>query len=48
MTIEDLEKLLEKGVPDLTMSEIASKLKISQNFIRNRSKQRSAYINDNG
>ena len=28
-TIEDLEKLLEKGVPDLTMSEIASKLKIS-------------------
>ena len=28
-TIQDLEKLLEKGVPDLTMSEIASKLKIS-------------------
>tara|TARA_B100001250_G_scaffold414194_1_gene451217 strand:+ start:3243 stop:3854 length:612 start_codon:yes stop_codon:yes gene_type:complete len=28
-TILDLEKLLEKGVPDLTMSEIASKLKIS-------------------
>ena len=28
-TIEDLEKLLEKGVPDLTMSEIASRLKIS-------------------
>jgi AcrR family transcriptional regulator len=28
-TIDDLEKLLEKGVPDLTMSEIASKLKIS-------------------
>ena len=26
-TIQDLEKLLEKGVPDLTMSEIASKLK---------------------
>ena len=28
-TIEDLEKLLEKGVPNLTMSEIASRLKIS-------------------
>ena len=28
-TILDLEELLEKGVPDLTMSEIASKLKIS-------------------
>ena len=28
-TIEDLEKLLEKGVPDITMSEIASRLKIS-------------------
>ena len=28
-TIQDLEKLLEKGVPGLTMSEIASKLKIS-------------------
>ena len=28
-TIQDLEKLLEKGVPNLTMSEIASKLKIS-------------------
>ena len=28
-TIQDIEKLLEKGVPDLTMSEIASKLKIS-------------------
>ena len=28
-TIQDLEKLLEKGVPDLTMSEIASRLKIS-------------------
>ena len=28
-TIQDLEKLLEKGVPDLTMSEIATKLKIS-------------------
>ena len=28
-TILDLEKLLEKGVPDLTMSEIASRLKIS-------------------
>ena len=27
--INELEKLLEKGVPDLTMSEIASKLKIS-------------------
>lgn len=27
--IEDLEILLEKGIPDLTMSEIASKLKIS-------------------
>ena len=26
---QDLEKLLEKGVPDLTMSEIASRLKIS-------------------
>ena len=28
-TIEDLEKLLEEGVPNLTMSEIASRLKIS-------------------
>tara|TARA_B100001059_G_scaffold98773_1_gene98407 strand:- start:2935 stop:3546 length:612 start_codon:yes stop_codon:yes gene_type:complete len=28
-TVEDLEKLLEKGVPEITMSEIASKLKIS-------------------
>ena len=28
-TIQNLEKLLEKGVPDLTMSEIASRLKIS-------------------
>ena len=28
-TIQDLEKLLEKGVPNLTMSEIASRLKIS-------------------
>ncbi|MBR51489.1 MAG: TetR family transcriptional regulator [Gammaproteobacteria bacterium] len=28
-TIENLEKLLEKGVPDITMSEIASRLKIS-------------------
>tara|TARA_B100001094_G_C18143043_1_gene779046 strand:- start:112 stop:720 length:609 start_codon:yes stop_codon:yes gene_type:complete len=27
--IEDLEKMLEKGVPDLTMSQIASNLKIS-------------------
>ena len=27
--IDSLEKMLEKGVPDLTMSEIASKLKIS-------------------
>tara|TARA_B100000131_G_scaffold179121_1_gene172748 strand:+ start:868 stop:1470 length:603 start_codon:yes stop_codon:yes gene_type:complete len=27
--ISELEKLLEKGVPDLTMSEIASKLRIS-------------------
>lgn len=27
--INELEKLLEKGVPDLTMSEIASKLRIS-------------------
>jgi AcrR family transcriptional regulator len=27
--IDALEKLLEKGVPDLTMSEIAKKLKIS-------------------
>ncbi len=27
--IESLEKMLEKGVPDLTMSEFASKLKIS-------------------
>ena len=27
--IEDLEKMLEKGVPDLTMSQIASSLKIS-------------------
>ena len=26
---ESLEKMLEKGVPDLTMSEFASKLKIS-------------------
>ena len=28
-TVEDLEKLFEKGVPEITMSEIASKLKIS-------------------
>jgi|TARA_B100001093_G_scaffold215471_1_gene206726 AcrR family transcriptional regulator len=28
-TVEDLEMLLEKGVPEITMSEIASKLKIS-------------------
>jgi AcrR family transcriptional regulator len=28
-TIDNLEKLLEKGVPDVTMSEIAKKLKIS-------------------
>ena len=28
-TVEDLEKLLEKGVPEITMSEIASRLKIS-------------------
>ena len=27
--IQDLEKILEKGVPDLTMSQIASNLKIS-------------------
>ena len=27
--IQDLEKMLEKGVPDLTMSQIASNLKIS-------------------
>ena len=27
--IEDLEIMLEKGIPDLTMSEIASRLKIS-------------------
>ena len=27
--IEQLEKMLEKGVPDLTMSQIASRLKIS-------------------
>mgnify|MGYP001207329579 FL=1 len=27
--IDTLEKLLEQGVPDLTMSEIAKKLKIS-------------------
>ena len=27
--VEDLEKMLEKGVPDLTMSQIASNLKIS-------------------
>ena len=27
--IEDLEIMLEKGIPDLTMSQIASKLKIS-------------------
>ena len=27
--IDTLEKMLEKGVPDITMSEFASKLKIS-------------------
>ena len=27
--VQDLEKMLEKGVPDLTMSQIASNLKIS-------------------
>ena len=45
-TIEDLEKLLEKGVPDLTMSD-CFKIKISLRTLYE-IVYKDCFINDNG